>query len=134
MSEDVGEEERDRVLAGPPEEQFGYFVEQACDAGEVWLVRRGESEYGLLSGEGDTHTNVAVWPDPVFAELCQQAGTFSDFEIVSMELDEFLEGMLAALIRDDLGVSVMPTGDGRSVPVTAREMRAALYDGIDRVR
>jgi hypothetical protein len=134
VSDDLSDEERDRILAAAPDDQFAHFVATVCESGEVWLVRRAETEYGLLAGDGDTQTNVAAWPDPRFAELCQEAGTFTDYEVVSLELDEFIEGMLAALDRDGLGVAVLPMPDGRSVPVTARQLRAALYDGIDAVR
>jgi Protein of unknown function (DUF2750) len=133
---DVNDQELEAVLHQSADKQYGYFVGKTADWGEVWLVRRGETEYGQMQGDGengDGGGEVAVWPHERYVAACRDAGLFEDYEPVTMEIHEFVDGMLASLVEDGIGVAVLPMPDGRYTPVPARRLRSDLDAELGRL-
>ena len=129
MPWEISEEEERAVLHQTANKQYEYFVHKVADWEEVWLVRRGESEYGLLEGdprEDDRATSLAVWPHPRYAELCLEGGLWEGYEVASMDVHEFVDGMLGSLLEAGHDVAVLPMPDGRSTPVSPRRLRSDL--------
>jgi hypothetical protein len=129
MPWEISEEEERAVLHQTANKQYDYFVHKVADWEEVWLVRRGETEYGMLEGdprEDERPESVAVWPHPRYAELCREAGLWDGYEVVAMDVHEFVDGMLTQLIENGRDVAVLPMSDGRSTPVSPRRLRSDL--------
>jgi hypothetical protein len=136
MTWEINEHEERAVLHQNAGKQYDYFVGKVADWGDVWLVRRGESEYGLLEGdprEEERPRSLAVWPHARYAELCVEAGLFSDYDVVSMEVHDFIDGMIPSLIEDGLDVAVLVLPDGRSTPVPPRQLRSDIEAELSRI-
>jgi hypothetical protein len=130
---EVNDKELEAVLHQVASKQYQYFVSKTADWGEVWLVRRGDSEYGMMEGDEEADGYVAVWPHERYAVACREGGHFPDYEPVTMEIHEFVDGMLSQLIGNGRGVAVLPMADGRFTPASARQLRSDLDAELGRI-
>ncbi len=118
----TAEEQKD-VLALPPRDRYGLFLQIVSDWEEVWGL---SAEDGwVLSSSGKGEDLLPLWPHPVFAKACAH-GSWKDAEPSPIPLDELLSDLIAILTEDGIRIAVFlsPAGDG--VVVTPDELKRDL--------
>ena len=131
MTWELGDQELHAILHQVAHKQYDYFVHKVADWGEVWLLRRGDTEYAMSEDVDEPEDRaVAVWPHPRYAEACKEAGGWPDYEVVATPTEAFVDDLLSALIAEGIDVAVLPMPDGRSVRVPARRLRSDLENEL----
>lgn len=122
--EQLSKKQIDEILARKPESRYKYFIRTTVAEEEVWGLA---DEEGWLMLEDDTDDTdvLAVFPNPEFAAVFQEAGDFGDFKVEALDLYEFLEWM-EDLEEQKIKVGVFPTADFQCA-VMAPERLVADY-------
>lgn len=118
----TAEEQRD-VLALPPRDRYGLFLQIVTDWEEVWGL---SAEDGwVLSSGANGEDLLPLWPHPVFARACAH-GSWKDSEPSPIPLDELLTDLISILTEDGIRIAVFlsPAGDG--VVVSPEELKRDL--------
>ncbi len=114
-------------------ERYRYFIEQVSQWDEAWALRDDEG-FMAFAGEDDV-TCFPLWPAEAYARraaLAQtQKGAYAKMRPVPVPLDELVEKMLPAWENQGVAISVFWVPPGKSVVVSAAELRAALSDDGD---
>lgn len=116
-------DERRQMLALPPRERYGLFLQITIDWDEVWGLHSSEG-WVLSSGE-DGRDALPLWPHPDFAEACAHAA-WEGTRPEPVPLDELLSDLLPLLEEDGIRVAVFPSPRGEGVLVSPDELRRDL--------
>ena len=123
MSYELNDEQYEAVLSESDEKRYEHFVKRCADWGEVWLLKRGESDWAITRGR--TGDSLAVWPHPRYAEACA-VGEWDDREPASVAVDAFLDDFIPSLVSDGLQVSVFPRPGRGGHDVSPRTLRSDI--------
>jgi hypothetical protein len=123
MSYELNDEQYETVLADPDAKRYEHFVKRCADWGEVWLLKRGESDWAITRSEGGD--SLAVWPHPRYAESCA-VGEWDDREPAPVSVDAFLDDFIPALVEDGMRVAVFPRPGKGGHDVSARQLRSDI--------
>ncbi|MBL7827697.1 MAG: DUF2750 domain-containing protein [Saprospiraceae bacterium] len=120
----------DEILARKPESRYKYFIRTAASEEEVWGLA---DEEGWLMLEDDTDNSdvLAVFPNPEFAEIFQEAGAFGEFQVEALDLYEFLEWM-EDMEAQKIKVGVFPTPDFQCAVMTPDRLLADFQAEFDK--
>jgi hypothetical protein len=124
MTWEVGDQEFQAVLRETPEKQYHYLVGHCADQGEVWGLAVDGGDWAMVD-DAEGEALFAVWPHPRYAEACRQRH-WARREPTSIEIHEFVDGLIPRLIADEIGLAVFPLPDGRHIPVSPRQLRSDL--------
>lgn len=130
MGYELDDREYEALLATPAAGRYDHFVNRAADWEEVWLLRRGESDWAVTTGDGGAA--LAVWPHRRYAEACA-VGEWDDREPAMVHVDTFLDDFVPHLVEDGMEVSVFPRADGGGVVVAPRRLRSDLEAAISQI-
>lgn len=120
---ELSEDEQKQVLALPPRERYGLFLQVAADWEEVWGLYTDDG--WVLSSVEEGQDILPLWPHPAFAQICAH-GSWEGTEPAPIALDELLEDLLAILDEDGIRIAVFLSPDGEGVVVTPEELRRDL--------
>jgi hypothetical protein len=120
---ELSEDEQKQVLALPPRERYGLFLQVAADWEEVWGLYTDDG--WVLSSIEEGQDILPLWPHPAFAQACAH-GSWEGTEPAPIALDELLEDLLAILEEDGIRIAVFLSPDGEGVGVTPEELRRDL--------
>lgn len=116
-------DERRQMLAMPPRERYGLFLQITVDWEEVWGLHSPEG--WVLSSGGDGRDVLPLWPHPELAESCAH-GSWEGTRPEPVPLDELLSDLLPLLEEDGIRVAVFPSPKGEGVLVSPDELRRDL--------
>ena len=120
---DLTPQERRQVLAMPPRERYGLFLQLIVDWEEAWGLHSPEG-WVLSSGE-DGRDVLPLWPHPGFAEACAH-GTWEGTHPEPIPLEELLDDLLPILEEDGIRVAAFPSPQGEGVLLPPGELRRDL--------
>ncbi len=94
------------LTADHKDNQHQFFID-AIDMGCVWgLQHQQEETWALTSSEKYEHANVMpFWSQPEYAQ-CHVADDWSEYEVVAISLEEFLDEWLTGMHADEVLVGV----------------------------
>ncbi len=130
MGYELGDREYEALLTTPAAKRYDHFVNRAADWGEVWLLKRGESDWAIT--RSDDGAALAVWPHRRYAEACA-VGEWDDREPAMVDVDAFLDDFVPHLVDDDMAVTVFPRADGGGMVVAPRKLRSDLEAAISEI-
>jgi hypothetical protein len=131
MTWDVTDDEFQGLLNAGSQGQYDYFVSKCADWGEVWGLAVDGTDWAQ-SVDDEGRLRFAVWPHQRYAEACRQS-EWEHREPTSIDVHEFVDGLLSRLIEEDTEVAVFPLPDGRFTPVTPEKLRRDLADALERI-
>lgn len=124
MSWQVHPKEMKSVLALSGQERYGYFIKKVADFEEAWGLQ-SEDGWVLVGFDGEGGDAFCIWPHADYAQACAIDG-WSDCTPELIPLQELLEELLPALLRDGMRVAVFPTPAGQAIVVDPRDLQAHL--------
>ena len=114
--EQLTKKQIDEILVRKPESRYKYFIRTTVAEEEVWGLA-DEEGWLMLEDDSDDTDVLAVFPNPEFAVVFQEAGGFGDFKVEALDLYEFLEWM-EDLEEQKIKVGVFPTPDFQCAVMT----------------
>lgn len=130
MSGRLPAREMERVLALSGTERYGYFIERVADREEVWGLQNEEGWVLIGFENGDAF---CLWPHADYARACT-VGDWSDCEPEAISLEEMIDELLPALLRDGLRLAVFPTPAGEAMVVDPRDFQEHLQSTFEHFR
>lgn len=122
--------EMETVLGLSGTERYGYFIERVADRGEVWGLQNEEGWVLISFDDGEAF---CVWPHADFARACT-LGDWADCMPEAVSLEELVEELVPALLRDNLRLAVFPTPAGEAVVVDPRDFQEHLKSTLEHLR
>ncbi|MBK7936354.1 MAG: DUF2750 domain-containing protein [Lewinellaceae bacterium] len=120
----------EEILAKKPESRYKYFIRTVVAEEEVWGLADPEGWLMLEDDEDDTDV-LAVFPNPEFAEVFREKGSFEEFQVEALDLYEFLE-WLNDFEKEKIKIAVFPTPDFQSAVMSAERLRADFKVEFDK--
>ena len=124
MSWQVHPKELKSVLGLSGKERYGYFIKKVADFEEAWGLQ-SEDGWVLVGFDGDGGDAFCIWPHADYAHACAIDG-WSDCTPELIPLQELLEELLPALLRDGMRIAVFPTPAGQAIVVDPRDLQDHL--------
>lgn len=115
----------DNILKLSTEERYDYFVRKVADFEEVWGLK--ENDGWALLGDNNGRVLFPVWPEKEFAEICA-IDTWSAYEPIAIDLDDFLEILSPRIKKDNLFYSVFLTPENKGVIISPEELCTDIED------
>lgn len=129
MSWQVHPKEMASVLALSSQERYGYFIKKVADFEEAWGLQ-SEDGWVLVGFDGDQGEAFCIWPHADYAQACVIEG-WNDCAPELISLQELLEELLPALLRDGKRIAVFPTPGGQAVVVDPRDLQSHLEHELE---
>ncbi len=125
MSYRINNKEIESLLTLSGTVRYEHFVKRVADWEEVWSLR--DKKGWVLSENDEGVKSIPVWPHPEYAKLCAEE-SWKGNKPSSIELQEFMENWLPGMETDGVLVAVFPTPSGKSVQVSAAELKQHLLE------
>ncbi len=120
----------EEVLAKKPENRYKYFIRTVVAEEELWGLA-DEEGWLLLEDDSDGTEVLAVFPQPEFATIFQEAGGYHEFQVEPLDLYEFLD-WLDDFEKENMKVAVFPTPDMQSAVLPPARLRADFQQEFDK--
>ncbi len=115
-----------QILEQDGEERFDYFLSQAQEERELWILVNADNRFLKIESKDDGVAYLPVWPSAEFA--LEYAQGSDDLQPKSISLPEFYRKWVPGLTRDGLEVGVFPGADGTLWITDPAELEQDLQD------
>lgn len=129
MSGPLHPKEMESMLALSGRERYGYFIKKVADFEEAWGLQSDDG-WVLVGFDGEGGDAFCIWPHADYARACAIEG-WSDCTPELIPLQELLEELLPALLRDEMRVAVFPTPKGQAIVVDPRDLQSHLEHELE---
>lgn len=123
MDQEPNEHEYCNVLALPAEKRMVHCFKRCVDLSAVWMAEDAE---GWITFNYEGGEFLPVWPARRYAEACLPTSDWPGVEYQRVELDDWLETMLAKLEDNGIDIAILGTPQGDVQVLTASETRDAF--------
>jgi len=104
-------------------ERFDYFIEQAIQQNEIWLLQVQEGLYAMFEDENEQQY-IPVWPGEEYAKT-YATGDWEGYQSERMDLKEFTD-WLQELAEDQIFIGVFPGNGLLAVPIKPIALKKQL--------
>jgi hypothetical protein len=124
MSYELSVKELKSTVALDSNARLKHFLEKVKASGQIWTLAEGEAL--LVLGNEDYDQFVVVWPHSDYAMLWFEESGIEEADLVSMNVDDWLDGTLDELGEAEIGICIFPTNGDEGSFVSGSDMLALL--------